>query len=56
MTVLAGAAGLLLGVVWRSWSPAVVLVVTVAGVVGLTVMFKAAPGRASSAGAGRGRR
>jgi undecaprenyl-diphosphatase len=46
MTVLALAIGLLLGVVWRWWPPAVVLAVTAAGVIGLTVVFKAALGRA----------
>ena len=46
MTVLALATGLLLGVVWRSWAPAVVLVVTAVGVIGLTVVFKEALGRA----------
>ena len=46
MSVLALAIGLLLGVVWRWWPPAVVLVVTAAGVIGLTVVFKTALGRA----------
>jgi membrane-associated phospholipid phosphatase len=46
MTVLALAAGLLLGVAWRSWTPLVVLAVTAAGVTGLTLVFKAALGRA----------
>jgi undecaprenyl-diphosphatase len=46
MAVLALAAGLLLGVVWRWWAPAVVLAVTAAGIFGLTVVFKAALGRA----------
>jgi membrane-associated phospholipid phosphatase len=46
MTVLALAIGLLLGVVWRWWPPTMVLAVTAAGVIGLTVVFKAALGRA----------
>jgi undecaprenyl-diphosphatase len=46
MAVRALSIGLLLGVVWRWWAPAVVLVVTTAGVIGLTVVFKAALGRA----------
>ena len=46
MTVIALAAGLLLGLAWRSWTPALVLAVTDAGVIGLTVVFKAALGRA----------
>jgi undecaprenyl-diphosphatase len=46
MTVLALATGLLLGVVWRWWAPGVVLAVTAAGVIGLTVVFKATLGRA----------
>jgi membrane-associated phospholipid phosphatase len=46
MTVLALATGLLLGVVWRWWAPGVVLAVTAAGVIGLTVVFKEALGRA----------
>jgi membrane-associated phospholipid phosphatase len=46
MVVLALAAGLLLGVAWRSWTPVVVMAVTAAGVIGLTLVFKAALGRA----------
>jgi membrane-associated phospholipid phosphatase len=46
MTVIAVAMGVLLGVAWRSWTPAMVLMVTDAGVVGLTVVFKAVLGRA----------
>jgi len=46
MVVLALAAGLLLGIAWRSWTPTVVMVVTAAGVIGLTLVFKAALGRA----------
>ena len=45
MTFLAVAAGLLLVIAWRSWTPALVLAVTAAGVSGLTVLFKAALGR-----------
>ena len=36
------AAGLLLGIVWRSWAPAAVLCTTAAGAIGLTIVFKAA--------------
>ena len=46
-SVLALATGLLLGVVWRWWAPGVVLAVTAAGVIGLTVVFKEALGTAS---------
>jgi PAP2 superfamily protein len=46
MTALALAAGVLLGVMWRWWAPALVLAVTAAGIIGLTVVFKAALGRA----------
>jgi membrane-associated phospholipid phosphatase len=42
LVVLALVAGVLLGVAWRSWAPGVMLAVTAAGVVGLTVAFKAA--------------
>ena len=45
MMVLALAAGLLLGIAWRSWTPVAVLAVTAVGVIGLTVVFKAALGR-----------
>ena len=34
------AAGLLLGLAWRSWTPPVVLAATAAGAIGLTVVFK----------------
>ena len=37
--------GLLLGIAWRSWAPVLVLAVTCAGVIGLTIVFKAALGR-----------
>ena len=46
MTLLALAIGLLLGVAWRWWSPTVVLAVTALGIIGLTVVFKAALGHA----------
>jgi undecaprenyl-diphosphatase len=46
MTVVALAAGLLLGALWRSRTPVVVLAVTAAGILGLTAAFKAALGRA----------
>ena len=46
MVALALAAGLLLGVTRRSWAPVVVMAVTAAGVIGLTLVFKAALGRA----------
>jgi membrane-associated phospholipid phosphatase len=46
MTVLALAAGLLLGVVWRWWAPPAVLTITAVGIIGLTIAFKAALGRA----------
>jgi undecaprenyl-diphosphatase len=46
MTILALAAGLVLAVTSRSWMPVAVLAVTAAGVVGLTVLFKDALGRA----------
>jgi undecaprenyl-diphosphatase len=46
MTVLALGIGLLLGVAWRCWPPAVVLAVTALGIIGLTVVFKAALGQA----------
>jgi membrane-associated phospholipid phosphatase len=42
MAVCALAAGLLIGIVWRSWAPAAVLGSTVAGAIGLTIVFKAA--------------
>ena len=42
MVVCALAAGLLLGMVWRSWAPAAVLGTTAAGAIGLTIVFKAA--------------
>ena len=45
MVVLALAAGVVLGVAWRSWAPVAMLAVTAAGVIGLTVAFKAALGR-----------
>jgi hypothetical protein len=45
MAGLALAAGLVLGVVWRWWAPAVVLAVTAVGVTGLTIVFKIALGR-----------
>jgi len=38
--------GLLLGLVWRSWAPLIVMTVTATGVAGLTVVFKAVLGRA----------
>ena len=44
MVVLAVVAGVLLSVAWRSWAPAVIVAVTAAGVIGLTVVFKAALG------------
>src|SRR5215468_3878559 len=40
LTACALAAGLLLGAVWRSWTPAVVLAATSAGAIGLTIVFK----------------
>jgi undecaprenyl-diphosphatase len=46
MTVLALAAGLLLGVAWRWWAPPAVLTITATGIIGLTIVFKAALGRA----------
>ena len=46
VAVLALAAGLLLGIAWRSWTPAVMMAVTAVGVIGLTLVFKAALGRA----------
>ena len=46
MAVLALVAGLLLGAAWRSWTPVVALAVTTVGVTGLTMVFKAALGRA----------
>jgi membrane-associated phospholipid phosphatase len=42
MAVCALAAGLLISIVWRSWAPAAVLGSTVAGAIGLTIVFKAA--------------
>lgn len=45
MTTMALAAGLLPGIAWRSWAPVTVLAVTVAGVIGLTIVFKVALGR-----------
>jgi undecaprenyl-diphosphatase len=45
MAVLALAAGLLLGVAWRSWTPVALMAVTAIGVIGLTMAFKAALGR-----------
>ena len=45
MAVIALAVGLLLGIAWRSWAPVLVLAVTCAGVIGLTIVFKAALGR-----------
>jgi membrane-associated phospholipid phosphatase len=42
MAVCALAAGLLIGIVWRSWVPGAVLGSTVAGAIGLTIVFKAA--------------
>jgi undecaprenyl-diphosphatase len=42
MAVCALAAGLLIGIVWRSWAPAAVLASTAAGAIGLTIVFKAA--------------
>lgn len=44
MVLLALVAGVLLSAAWRSWSPAVMLAVTAAGVIGLTIAFKAALG------------
>jgi hypothetical protein len=44
MVVLAVVAGVLLSVAWRSWAPVVIVTVTAAGVIGLTVVFKAALG------------
>jgi undecaprenyl-diphosphatase len=46
MAVLALAIGLLLVVALRSWTPLVVLAVTGAGIIGLTVIFKTVLGRA----------
>jgi undecaprenyl-diphosphatase len=46
ITGIALAAGLIMGIAWRSWTPAIVLSVTDAGVIGLTIVFKAALGRA----------
>lgn len=46
ITAIALAAGLIMGIAWRSWTPAIVLSVTGAGVIGLTIVFKAALGRA----------
>src|SRR5262245_36290918 len=40
LTACALAAGLLLGAVWRSWTPALVLAATAAGAIGLTIVFK----------------
>ena len=45
MAVIALAVGLLLGIAWRSRAPVLVLAVTCAGVIGLTIVFKAALGR-----------
>ncbi len=45
MAVIALAVGLLLAIAWRSWAPVLVLAVTCAGVLGLTIVFKAALGR-----------
>ena len=45
MAVIAPAVGLLPGIAWRSWAPVLVLPVTCAGVIGLTIVFKAALGR-----------
>lgn len=42
MAACALAVGLLLGVAWRSWTPAAVLGTTAAGAIGLTIVFKAA--------------
>jgi len=44
MVVLAVVAGVLFSVAWRSWAPVVIVAVTAAGVIGLTVVFKAALG------------
>lgn len=44
MVVLALVAGVLFSVAWQSWSPVVMLAVTAAGVIGLTIAFKAALG------------
>ena len=46
ITGIALAAGLIMGIAWRSWTPAIVLSVTGAGVIGLTIVFKAVLGRA----------
>jgi membrane-associated phospholipid phosphatase len=46
MTILALSVGVLLAGAWRSWTPLVVLAVTAAGTIGLTVVFKAVLGRA----------
>src|SRR5262249_55882917 len=40
LTACALAAGLLLGAVWRSWTPALVLAAAAAGAIGLTIVFK----------------
>lgn len=45
LTACALAAGLLLGVAWRSWTPVVVLAATAAGAIGLTIVFKEALAR-----------
>jgi undecaprenyl-diphosphatase len=50
MVVCALAAGLLIGIVWRSWAPAAVLGSTVAGAIGLTIVFKAALARSGNRG------
>jgi hypothetical protein len=53
MTVRALAVGLLLGLVWRGWAPPAVLTITAVGIIGLTIVFKTALGRAPpSAGPG----
>jgi undecaprenyl-diphosphatase len=44
MAGIAAAAGVLIAAAWRSWVPVVELGVTVAGIIGLTMMFKAVLG------------